>query len=118
MKNGHSYNLEQGIEYGRHLAVVSIQNGKPQIKKAKNDIFDPHHEKYKKDPIYKFMYDAENDNFIDKIEMKSVEGVHSYNFNRLAFRTRTWNENTVKARGLFIDNDGKIVARGLTSFSI
>ena len=116
MKNGHSYNLEQGIEYGRHLAVVSIQNGKPQIKKVKNDIFDPHHEKYKKDPIYKFMYDAENDNFIDKIEMKSVEGVHSYNFNRLAFRTRTWNDNTVKARGLFIDKDGKIVARGFDKF--
>lgn len=53
----------------------------------------------------------------DIINERSFGGVSSFNFNRNVFYKGNWNDLTIKARGLFIDNkSGNIVARGFEKF--
>lgn len=49
-------------------------------------------------------------------ERKMPEGIFSLNFTRDAFYQGEWNEMSVKARGMFVDNDGNIVARSYDKF--
>lgn len=116
VKNGHSFNLEQKVEYGGELATVFVNNGKINIANYKNTVFDAHEAKYKMDPVYRFIADAKEKAEIAVKPLETLEGVSSYNFTNKAFYNKTWNENTVKARGLFLDEDGKIVARGYDKF--
>lgn len=43
-------------------------------------------------------------------------GLFSYNFNKEVFRKRNWNEMTLTARGLFLDEIGDVVARSYNKF--
>ena len=116
VKNGHSFNLEQKVEYGGELATIFINNGKINIANYKNTVFDAHEAKYKMDPVYRFISDATEKKEIAVKPLETVPGVSAYNFTNKAFHDGNWNENTVKARGLFLDEDGKIVARGFNKF--
>lgn len=45
------------------------------------------------------------------------EGIHSFNFTRKAFYENEWNEQTITARGLFVDvNNEKVFARSYNKF--
>lgn len=52
------------------------------------------------------------------IREKRIEehSVWAYNFTREAFTDGLWDENVVRARGLFISDDGKVVQRGYDKF--
>lgn len=47
---------------------------------------------------------------------ETIPGVFACNFTRKAFYKGIWDNETVKARGLFIDRDGNVLARGFEKF--
>ena len=49
-------------------------------------------------------------------ERKLPDGISSLNFTRKAFQKSEWNELSVKARGMFVDEDGNIIARSYDKF--
>lgn len=49
-------------------------------------------------------------------ERKLPDGISSLNFTRNAFHKGEWNELNVKARGMFVDEDGNIIARSYDKF--
>lgn len=49
-------------------------------------------------------------------ERKMPEGISSLNFTRNAFYHSKWNELSVKARGMFVDDSGNIVTRSYDKF--
>ena len=49
-------------------------------------------------------------------ERKLPDGISSLNFTRNAFHKNEWNELNVKARGMFVDEDGNIIARSYDKF--
>jgi hypothetical protein len=49
-------------------------------------------------------------------ERKLPDGISSLNFTRNAFYKNEWNELNVKARGMFVDEDGNIIARSYDKF--
>lgn len=56
-------------------------------------------------------------NELVRVKESGVPGVVACNFTRKAFYKGAWDEQTVRARGLFLDkNTGKVVARGYDKF--
>lgn len=49
-------------------------------------------------------------------ERKLPDGISSLNFTRDAFHKGEWNELSVKARGMFVDKNGNIIARSYDKF--
>lgn len=47
---------------------------------------------------------------------ETMPGVFACNFTRKAFYKGIWDQQTVKARGLFLDKDGNVLARGFDKF--
>ena len=47
---------------------------------------------------------------------ETMPGVFACNFTRKAFHKGLWDEQTVKARGLFLSEDGRVLARGFDKF--
>lgn len=55
----------------------------------------------------------------DNVNVRPVKGetdVYACNFSRDAFENQRWDEYSSKARGLFLDGNGKVVARGFDKF--
>lgn len=55
----------------------------------------------------------------DNVNVRLVKGetdVYACNFSRDAFRNQRWDEYSSKARGLFLDGNGRVVARGFEKF--
>lgn len=53
------------------------------------------------------------------VRVRPVKGetdVYACNFTRDAFRNRKWDEYSSKARGLFLDHEGRVVMRGFEKF--
>lgn len=115
-----SYNLEDSVEFGGNLrcVVVSNSNGKCNFDcvSVKNTVFDQHNEKPQvvdcelKDVII----NLRNNPYVKE---KVYENISSFNFTKQAFKKNVWSEQTIKARGLFINNTtGKIAARSYEKF--
>lgn len=67
------------------------------------------------DSIKDLVFTMRNNPFIREKELG--DGISSFNFTRQAFYDGHWDEQTVKARGLFIDTiDNKVVCRGYPKF--
>lgn len=55
--------------------------------------------------------------YIKEKKFEKYPGVSAFNFTRDAFYDGIWNDETIKARGLFIDTEtGEVVARGYNKF--
>lgn len=55
----------------------------------------------------------------DNVNVRPVKGendVYACNFSRDAFKNQRWDKYSSKARGLFLDGNGKVVARGFEKF--
>lgn len=55
----------------------------------------------------------------DNVHVRPVKGetdVYACNFSRDAFKNQRWDEYSSKARGLFLDGNGRVVARGFEKF--
>ena len=105
-----NYNLEGEIEKGGFLRAIEISKSGIDEIELKNDVY--------KKPDFSSVHTAikslRKDSFIKE---KTFGNISSFNFTRDAFNSRTWNERTEKARGLYINTKTEeIVARGYDKF--
>lgn len=114
--NSRCFNLCEHIEYGGNLRSLILDK-------------DGFHEVYTKNPVYKekdsnapitdvgeLLDNLQNNEYIKSVRQEGTN-VFSYNFTRKAFNNGIWDDITVKARGLFINEKlCEIVARGYNKF--
>lgn len=123
--NSHSINLQQNVEMGGNLAIVSLSKNDEGITEhtfteIKNDNFSLEEEDIEYVPIY----DNPNIDILTALrrnpnirEQVLENNISSFNFTRDAFENRNWDAETMKARGLFINTETQdIVVRGYNKF--
>lgn len=119
-----SYSLEDEVEFGGNLKVMEITKDYMQIHKFKNDVWDEKlvnfEETYEK-ALPRLNTECEEINKMSKsflVKCKKVgRNLVSINFTRSAFKKKVWNDMTIKARGLFVDETtGKVNIRGYKKF--
>lgn len=113
------YNLEGKVEFGGYLRIVELgHNGFNEVL-IKNDVFKevtmPTTETNTVKSNEDIVSELKSNNFIRE---KTVgNNISSFNFSKDAFYGSVWNEQTIIARGLYIDTDtNKVVARGFNKF--
>lgn len=111
--NDRMFNLDNGVEYGGKLRILEI--GKNCISKIEieNDVV---RTEKTPEPIEtnELIISLKNNKFIKEREFGSIS---SFNFTEQAFNDSIWNNQTIIARGLFLDNKtGDVVARGYNKF--
>ncbi|MBQ7308194.1 MAG: metallophosphoesterase [Clostridia bacterium] len=124
-KQGNSYNLEGGVEYGRELRGLKLSKDGEEILAVKNTVF----KVIKREEPITINEDEEQPEISIKsfVEMmrtdkkniieKCFGNISSFNFTRDVFTKKHWDFSTTKARGLFIDvEEYKIVARSYEKF--
>ena len=118
-----TYNLCDKIEFGKYFRVIEITPKKVyQImiqNKTWNEGLKVQSKFMKNNDLKLTNNDAINTLTKDYDILKKDLGdnIYSYNFKRKVFNSRRWTENTVKARGLFIDiKEEQIVARSYDKF--
>lgn len=119
----YSYSLENRVEFGGNLVVAKLTNeGKIHIYKIKNNLFRIKTNEERISELRQQKLDLKN--IVERLrsnnnvkESELGDGISSFNFTRKAFEKGRWNNETVKARGLFIDTiNNRIVARGYEKF--
>lgn len=113
------FNLEGKVEFGGDLRIVELDKDGFHEIKIHNNVFKPAIEIQEKQEIL-------NSSVADTvlalrankhIQEKAFGNISSFNFTKDAFYDKIWNEQTITARGLYINtNTMKVVARGFTKF--
>ena len=117
--NDRVYNLEGKVEFGGFLRILEIDKDGFHEIEIKNDVF--------KSPVEVEQSQSLNNSSIADIVLKmrqnkfiqekSYGNISSFNFTREAFYDKVWDDQTVKARGLYIDTDRmKVICRGFPKF--
>jgi predicted kinase len=122
-----SYNLEGEVEYGGHLRILVFhEDGRVEEEAIANAVYQDR----RLAPLVDAASPTPSDDrvspaLLEKLEQhelvsvkrfKSVEGVRSFNFTSKAFYTRQWDEINTIARGFFVSDAGRIVARSYDKF--
>lgn len=113
------FNLEGKIEFGGYLRCVQVdENGSYEIE-IKNNVFKEHEPVTTEQTLSKYsvsdMVMALRSN--KYINEKKFGNISSFNFSHKAFYDKVWDEQTTKARGLYIDIEKrKIAARAYNKF--
>lgn len=115
------FNLEGQVEYGGHLRVVTLDKNGFETHEIKNNVF-----REKKEKVIEVTLPKENltnDDIVKQlrnspyVKEKKMGNISSFNFTQRAFFNKQWDEQTTKARGLFIDTrDNSIAMRGYDKF--
>lgn len=129
--NDHVYNLEGQVEFGGYLRIVELYaDGYFNEIAIKNTVFNEKQEEVK-DPLANInAVNESNDKDISDtedlliklrhnkyVQEKPYGNISSFNFTHKAFYEGVWNDQTVKARGLYINTNTKeIVCRGFDKF--
>ena len=120
--NARNYNLEGRVEFGGNLRVVQIMPDEIKTIEIPNTVFRPQEEMfaYKKQAgqqrlsIPDIILEMRKNKYIQE---KRFGNISSFNFTRKAFENKVWDEQTTKARGLYINvPKGKIAARSFDKF--
>ena len=107
------YNLENAVEFGGSLRMVTFEGDKIYTTEVVNDIFSKDNEMTPAEVEQIILNLRNNEHVIEK----QFGDISSFNFSRTAFEKKIWNEQTITARGLYIDTDmNKIVARSYNKF--
>ena len=116
--NDRVFNLEGRVEFGGCLRCVQIDNTGIHEIEIKNNVF--------KTPEVMELQSVTSSSVADVIislrsnkyiQEKKFGNVSSFNFTSKAFYDKIWDEQTTKARGLYIDTfKGKVVARAYNKF--
>lgn len=112
--------LEGQVEFGGDLRVTELDNAGFHSIYVKNTVFRTPEES----KVLSEKEDSSVANAVMKfranpkyIEEKNFGSISSFNFTEDAFKSRKWDEQTVKARGLYIDIEQmKVAARGFDKF--
>ena len=111
--NERCFCVEGQVEMGGHLRVVTLDDSGFNTHEIKNNIVKPS----------KTVKSLNNQEILEQlrantyIREKQMENISSFNFTSKAFRKEIWNEQTLRARGLFFNNHtGDIVIRSYDKF--
>lgn len=118
--NDRVFNLENSVECGGNLRIVRL-SGQNQIEtiEIKNNTYDQQ--------AITLLHAATETNSVEQtvsamrstklVKEKQFGNISSFNFTSKAFRNSDWTDETIKARGLFINTQtNKAVARGYEKF--
>lgn len=119
--NERCFNLEGSVEFGGDLrAVQLLPDGKQKTVEIRNTVFKSPEEAVQPIPengqksIGDIIMELRQNKFIQE---KRFGNISSFNFTKQAFYDQVWNEQTTKARGLYINiPKQKIVARAYDKF--
>ena len=117
--NAHSFNLEGEIEFGGYLRCVTLDKENEFTEyQTKNNNFRTI--KYESDHLDNLSIEDAINSLRNNLYIREKfldNNVSSFNFTAQAFKKRVWNDETIRARGLFINtNINKIVARSYNKF--
>lgn len=115
-----TFNLEGHVEFGGHLRAVELDEQGFHTVEIQNTVFRPVKEtkpvEYTKSEMSVMeVVDAMRQN--KYVMEKQFGDISSFNFTREAFYDKKWNDQTTKARGLFINTkEGCVAARSYEKF--
>lgn len=121
-----SKSLEGQIEFGGYLKYLLINNAQLEVFKIKNDVYDKN--SLENDQKLKSLHRGSlvetrnhaintiaNSRYV--VRKKMPNNIMSLNFSRDVFYKAIWNDITIKARGLFVDQDsGEVLGRSYNKF--
>ena len=113
------FNLEGKVEFGGDLRIVELTHEGFNEIYIKNEVFkDPEIVKVEKEVNKNNVSDIVLELRANKyISEKQFGNISSFNFTSGAFYDKVWNNQTIKARGLYIDtNKMKVAARAYEKF--
>ena len=109
----YSLNLEGDIEHGGNLRVLTLTKDGYNYTQIRNKIYNPNLDS--ENNIYNLVELLRNNKYV--YEKDLGDNISSFNFTKEAFYNKAWDNETTKARGLFIDTKNyKIVARSYNKF--
>ena len=119
-----SYCLEDRVEFGGELKVLTINNeGKIKKTGIKNSVYNKGLKLPMSGAVEKVEFNTTNELINEMIRHQFINvkecehNLISLNFNREAFNKKKWNDLTIKARGLFVDKDsGEVKIRSYNKF--
>lgn len=119
-----SYCLEDRVEFGGELKVLTIDNeGKIKKTGIKNSVYNKGLKLPMSGTVEKVEFNTANELINEMIRHQFISvkecehNLISLNFNREAFNKKKWNDLTIKARGLFVDKDsGEVKIRSYNKF--
>ena len=116
--NERCFNLVGEVEFGGDLRIVEFDKDNVNTIEVKNHIF--------KETCKKDIAELETNNMLDvMIKLRNNRGIKekrfgeisSFNFTKQVFYDKKWDEQTVTARGLYLNNrTGEMVLRGYPKF--
>ncbi len=114
------FNLEGQVELGGHLRVVTLDHNGFETFEIQNDIFSTGKavDANKTENITEeMMFNLMQDNDLVAEKKSKNYPISAFNFKPMVFKGRLWDSQTVKARGLFFNNETKkIVMRSYEKF--
>ena len=113
------YNLYNNVEYGGNLRIAEVSADGINEIEIKNDTFRlPEEVEKVKEVIHSSIADTVIDLRKNRyIIEKKFGNISAFNFSSKAFYDAVWNNQTIVARGLYINTkDMKVVARGFNKF--
>ena len=116
--NDRVFNLEGRVEFGGSLRCVQVDSEGIHTVETKNNVFKPQETDQAETILTSSIADAVISLRSNKyIREKNFGKISSFNFTEKAFYDKEWNDQTIKARGLYIDTEkGKVVARSYPKF--
>lgn len=115
--NNRCFCLEDGVEFGGKLRVVVLDEDGFETIEIQNEVFKS--VEYKQDESIELQgLDVVNELRNNKyIRESKFDNISSFNFTQEAFRKGVWDEQTIRARGLFFNtNNGDVVIRSYNKF--
>lgn len=118
MVNDKVFNLEGQVEFGGSLRCVQIDKNGIHIYEVKNEVFKtPQMQKEQtvvSNSVADMIIGLRANRYVNE---KRFGNISSFNFTNKAFYDKVWDEQTTKARGLYLDTmKGKVVARAYDKF--
>mgnify|MGYP001852480971 CR=1 FL=1 len=112
------FDLEDSVEFGGSLRAVTLDESGFNIIEIRNTVFRDLNIKKKNNidavDVASLVESMRQNKYIQE---KRFDHISSFNFTPRAFYDRAWDEQTIKARGLFIDTESnKVVARAYEKF--
>lgn len=116
--NDRVFDLEGAVEFGGDLRAVQLSEAGLEEKYIKNTVYKKPEQKAEEKITNTTLGDMVIAMRSNKyIQEKKFGNISSFNFTSKAFYGKVWDEQTVKARGLFIDTKkGNVIARSYPKF--
>ena len=114
--NPRVYDLEGQVEFGGCLRCIDIVPGGSISYEIKNNVFrEPEKsERTMSNNVSDALIELRHNKYVTE---KQFGNISSFNFSPTAFQKNIWDEQTTKARGLFLDTEKfKVVARSYDKF--